>query len=56
MLMAQLITARIRIFQRVIGWPLILKRTKSGMLIPVTGKYPKNQRIIRIMIIAINIF
>ena len=52
---AQEITARIRISHKVTGWLLIEKRTIFGPVIPDMGAYPRSQRIIRIIIIVINI-
>ena len=52
---AQATTARIRISHNVTGWLFIVKSTTSGILIPDIGAYPRNQRMISMMTMVINI-
>ena len=52
-LIAHPITRRIRISHKVTGWLLMVTITKFGIEIPVIGVYPRNQRIMSMITIAI---
>ena len=52
---AQPITKSISISHKVTGWLFIEKRTMFGIEITVMGAYPKNQRMMRIIMIVVSI-